>query len=227
MRALQTQIEADVGRLMGAVLAEVFPDPHKPMPETWRVWKVEQISRKPQYGYTQSASTEAVGPKFLRITDIQNGIVNWDSVPFCEIDAVKLARYQLETGDIVFARSGATTGKTYLVKNPPQAVFASYLIRLQIERIARPEFVYWFFQSPYYWRQITLRGGAQPNMNAELLKQVRIPIPDDAGIQQRLVAQLENVSAEVAALRADVEHDATLLDALEQTILAQAFHGEL
>lgn len=226
MRALQAGIETDVGRLMEAVLGEAFPDHDKPMPEGWKVWRVEQISKKPQYGYTQSASAEPVGPKFLRITDIQNGIVDWDSVPFCEIDEAKLEKYLLKTGDIVFARSGATTGKTYLVKNPPKAAFASYLIRLQIERAASPEFVYWFFQSPYYWRQITLRGGAQPNMNATLLSQVLVPIPDDDKSQQALVAYLDAVSTEIQSIHTVVEKDNQSLDSLEQSILAQAFRGE-
>ena len=63
-----------------------------------------------QYGYTQSASEKEVGPKFLRITDIQNKPINWNEVPYCEISEKDLKKYLLETGDIVIARTGASTG---------------------------------------------------------------------------------------------------------------------
>src|SRR5579863_8852429 len=87
---------------------------------------------KINYGYTESASTEQVGPRFLRITDIQNSHVDWDTVPYCPIATSDLPKYKLAEGDIVFARTGATTGKSYLIAEPPDAVFASYLIRVQL-----------------------------------------------------------------------------------------------
>lgn len=133
-RELHQKVVEDTGRLMEAVLAEVFPDPSCDASGSWLLKSIEDISKSPQYGYTQSACSEPVGPKFLRITDIQNGQVDWSSVPYCECSDADFQKYKLNDGDIVFARSGATTGKTFLVKNPPEAVFASYLIRLQIER---------------------------------------------------------------------------------------------
>src|SRR5436309_1559405 len=96
--------------------------------ETKELGAVSVIS----YGHTESASYEPIGPQFLRITDIQNGQVDWDNVPFCRIDKADLPKYRLTTGDIVFARTGATTGKSFLVVDPPEAVFASYLIRLRL-----------------------------------------------------------------------------------------------
>ncbi len=81
------------------------------------------------YGVTASAVESPVGPKFLRITDIQNGDVDWNYVPWCETDKKKAMKSKLESGDIVFARTGATTGKSYLIRECPEdSVFASYLI---------------------------------------------------------------------------------------------------
>lgn len=96
------------------------------IPEHWEVVRLGEVVEKPQYGYTASASEHPIGPKFLRITDIQDGRVSWSSVPFCEIDERSLAKYKLGPGDLLFARIGATTGKTYLVTECPTAVFASY-----------------------------------------------------------------------------------------------------
>lgn len=219
-------IVADTNRLMDAVLADLFPSPNDAMPVGWVMTRIKDIAGKPQYGYTQSANPSPVGPKFLRITDIQNNTVNWDLVPYCECTARDLDRYRLETNDIVFARSGATTGKTYLISEPPEAVFASYLIRLKVHG-AVPSFVHWFFQSPHYWRQIVPRGGAQPNMNATLLQEVKVPLPKDREQQTQISARLDSVHSELASMQELNKQDYALLQDIEQAILAQAFRGEL
>ncbi len=226
-RRLHDAIRQDTEAVMEAVLAEVFPHPEDELPEGWEVKAVAEISEKPQYGYTQSARWEPVGPKFLRITDIQNGQVNWETVPYCECDDATLGKFRLEQGELVFARSGATTGKTFLVGECPEAVFASYLIRLRVCRDAFPKYVYWFFQSPYYWDQIKPRGAAQPNMNARILSRLKVPIPRDKNTQRRIVAYLDAVQAHITTLRQAQEAAAAELERLEQAILARAFRGEL
>jgi len=228
-RAMREDIQAmrrDLAQVMESVLAEVFPNPNEEMPEGWDVQEVRTISEPPQYGYTQSATTENTGTKFLRITDIQNGNVEWDEVPYCQIDDNNFDKYALFDGDIVFARSGATTGKTFLLKNPPRAVFASYLIRLRIRGIF-PDFVYWFFQSSHYWNQVRLRGGAQPNMNANLLSQILVPIPKSLSEQRRIVAYLEHIAEEIRAMDDLLAQDLRDIEVLEQSILAAAFRGEV
>ncbi|RWX44708.1 type I restriction enzyme, S subunit [Candidatus Electrothrix aarhusensis] len=141
---------------------------------------LEEIAKSVGYGVTASACEDQVGPKCLRITDIQNGCVNWDSVPYCECAEKKLAVARLQSGDIVFARTGATTGKSFLIDQCPQkAVYASYLIRVRLGDKADPKYVSQFFRTPDYWRQITksARGVAQPGVNATTLKGLQIPLP--------------------------------------------------
>ena len=95
----------------------------------WQTRQLGEIAESVDYGVTASAVRQAVGPKFLRITDIQNGSVRWEAVPWCKCDARSASQARLKTGDIVFARTGATTGKSFLIKDcPTDAVFASYLI---------------------------------------------------------------------------------------------------
>ncbi|MDA8951165.1 restriction endonuclease subunit S, partial [Pseudomonadales bacterium] len=79
------------------------------------------------YGYTAKASFEQGSFKFLRITDIQDHGVDWSLVPYCEVEADKIDKFLLNVGDIVFARTGATTGKSYLLSDVENSVFASYL----------------------------------------------------------------------------------------------------
>ena len=87
------------------------------------------------YGLTAPAAENETGPKFLRLTDIVSGNINWKTVPHVVADATT-RKYQLHDGDIVLARTGASTGESAYVKAPPLAVFASYLVRLQL----KPEF---------------------------------------------------------------------------------------
>ena len=98
------------------------------------------------YGMTASAVESPVGPKFLRITNIQNNSVDWDSVPWCECDTKEAAKSKLTDGDIVFARTGATTGKSFLIDGcPDESVFASYLIRVRVNDRLSPRFLAHFF----------------------------------------------------------------------------------
>lgn len=171
------------------------------LPKGWRWARIKNISHKPQYGFTAPAQVEAVGPKMLRITDIQNGQVNWDLVPYCIIKNNELEKYKLEKGDILFARTGATTGKTFLIEESPKSVFASYLIKLRVLREkAVSKYVYSFFQSPQYWEQIKPRGGAQPNMNARILSNLKIPLPP-VEEQKRIVARIEELFSKLEEIR--------------------------
>ena len=124
-------------------------------------------------------SENEIGPKFLRITDIQNKFINWEDVPYCEIDKGNYKKYKLFRHDILISRTGASTGtNTIIYDYPPNAVFASYLIRLIIEENYNPLFVHYFLQSRYYKNYISsiLGGSAQPNANAQELTNVSFPL---------------------------------------------------
>jgi type I restriction enzyme, S subunit len=105
----------------------------------WKEYKLGEISKEVSYGFTESANEKPVGPKFLRITDIRNGAIDWNTVPYCVINERDYIKNKLEIGDIVIARTGATTGINQIVKEQVDAVFASYLIRFRInESFANP-----------------------------------------------------------------------------------------
>lgn len=193
----------------------------------WSETTISNVCEQPQYGYTESAVYEPVGPKFLRITDIQNGYVDWDTVPYCRCPQAE--KYHLCKGDILFARSGATTGKSYLVKECPQAVFASYLIRVRVKNNIMPELLYWFFQSPLYWTQVIEQksGSAQPNMNGKKLSNLKTVFPEELEEQRRIVAYLDNLQAKTDKLKHLQLETQSELDALIPSILAKAFRGKL
>lgn len=192
----------------------------------WGEARVGDFCETPQYGYTESAKSEQIGPRFLRITDIQNGLVDWDNVPFCNCPDPR--KYLLMENDLVFARTGATTGKSFLIRKCPKAVFASYLIRLRVKHSVSVEYLYRYFQTPSYWTQITdeKKGTGQPNVNGKKLANIRVPIPP-LPEQRRIVAYLDELQAKVDALRRLQKETGAELDALMPAVLDKAFKGEL
>lgn len=196
----------------------------------WEIRTLGEVS-KINYGYTEKASFDEVGPKFLRITDIQENGVDWDTVPYCKCSDKDLPKYKLETGDIVFARTGATTGKSYLINNPPNSVFASYLIRLRMNSINEfiPEFISYFFQTKTYWDKINagISGSAQGGFNATKLGELEFHFPKSKKAQQTIVRQLDALRAETQKLEAVYQKKIDDLEELKKSILKKAFAGEL
>lgn len=195
----------------------------------WETLKVKDISENIQYGYTESASKEQIGPRFLRITDIQDNKVKWEEVPFCKINENNLEKYLLKNGDFVFARTGATVGKSYLIKNlKEQSVFASYLIRIRFKDNAIDKYVQYFFQSPIYWSQIIDNqvGVGQPNVNGTRLGNLDIIIPTIEE-QQKIVEEIEKRFDVADILEKAVTEGLEKSKQLKQSILKKAFEGRL
>lgn len=195
------------------------------VPEHWEVVKLGEVCQKPQYGFTASAVEYRVGPKFLRITDIQNDQVNWHTVPYCEINDTLLNKYRLEPGDVLFARIGATTGKTFLVSECPEAIFASYLIRVRVNtsRII-PEYLFYFTHGNVYWSQINaVKGGRlKQGINIPLLSSLIIPLPP-LSEQHEIARILGTVNKKIQA----EELRKQALDVLFKTLLHNLMTGKL
>jgi len=187
--------------------------------------KLRQIGdySKINYGYTAKASFDKGSYKLLRITDIQNSSVNWNTVPYCNVEPNKLSRVILKHGDIVFARTGATTGKSFLIQNPVNSVFASYLIRISVDReILLPTFVIYYFQSAKYWKQVNdgISGSAQGGFNSSKLSQLRIPIISKTN-QQKLVEKFDLINEYSLKLQDYYSRKLIHLHSLKQAILSK------
>ncbi|WP_417139483.1 restriction endonuclease subunit S, partial [Ruminococcus sp.] len=164
------------------------------IPDSWCWCRWGTISESIQYGYNAPAK-ENGRIKMVRISDIQDNKVLWDTVPFCDIDEESIETYLLKQNDILFARTGGTVGKSYLVKEVPKdAIYAGYLIRTRYSNNLSPEYLKFFMESEPYW--IQLRNGtiatAQPNCNGKTLAHMLVPIPPLAE-QKRIVAKIEEL----------------------------------
>ncbi len=189
---------------------------------------LKSISDSIQYGYT-GKTIENGEYYYLRITDIQGGMVNYQSTPYSDIEGIDIEKYKLNKGDILFARTGATAGKSYLFNDDVKAVFASYLIRVVCNQdIVKPSFVKWFFLSANYWKQIfgNIVGAAQPNFNGKKLGELNLKIPSIEQ-QQFVVGYLEKVSKQTKQTQSKLEEQLTYLKQLKSSILSKAFKGEL
>jgi type I restriction enzyme S subunit len=164
-----------------------------PIPEGWQPGILRDVCDSMDYGYTDSASLEPIGPKFLRITDIVPSVIDWHRVPYCASPERNPERYALREGDIVVARTGATTGyaKRFNKKHPP-SIFASYLVRLRI----KPKFSNHLFgvlvESDDYKKFIqgNWSGAAQPQANAQVLTSIPIVIAPEP-LQRRFSVLVE------------------------------------
>ena len=199
------------------------------IPNSWSVVKLADITTAIQYGYTTSAAEKPVGPRFLRITDIQDNHVNWNTVPFCKVESKDKSKYLLKQGDIVFARTGATVGKSFLIKEKiPESVFASYLIRVRLKPEIEARYIDYFFKSSQYWKQISesQAGIGQPNVNGTKLAQLQIPLAPPE--QQRLiVAEIEKQFSRLDEAVAGLKRVKANLKRYKAAVLKAAVEGKL
>lgn len=181
------------------------------------------------YGQTAKAA-DSGDVRFIRITDIsEQGKLRPNGakyLPETEVNPV----YQVERGDVLIARTGASFGKSVLIGGETGS-YASFLIRLRFnEEKVLPQYFWHFAQSSLYWDQaerLVSRGG-QPQFNANVLKSLRMPVP--ALHKQREVAMLLNsfdalvndltsgLPAEIEARRMQYEYYRDRLLAFEEVL---------
>ena len=164
------------------------------IPESWKWVRWGNLSLSIQYGYNAPGKTSGT-IKMVRISDIQNNKIDWSNVPWCEISEDDIETYSLNKNDILFARTGGTVGKSFLVKNVTEkAIYAGYLIRTRYSEKLEPQYLKFFMESTLYWLQ--LREGtiatAQPNCNGKVLANMILPLPPLAE-QKRIVAKIEQL----------------------------------
>ncbi len=196
------------------------------LPAGWAWCRLGEIGNI-LYGVSESAKANGCY-KLLRITDIQNDNVNWQSVPFTDFSG-DATTYFLRDGDIVFARTGATVGKSFLIESAPKnAIYASYLIRVRFIFATVAKFIKNFFGSSAYWEQIIAKsvGTGQPNVNGTSLSELFLPIPP-LSEQQRIVEQIETLLRYVDIIDTDAETLEKSITLAKQKILDLAIRGKL
>lgn len=198
------------------------------IPKGWEWVRLGEICEKIHYGYTASADFALSEFRLLRITDIQDNKVNWESVPGCSITSKEADQYLLDNGDILIARTGGTIGKTYLVENIDlKAVFASYLIRAVPSRKLNIRFLKISLETPLYWVQLYAKssGTGQPNVNGVSLSNLVLPLPPLAE-QKRIVDKIDEFFLLCDELETLKKSKDTKRKDLHQSIITQMLEAD-
>ena len=172
---------------------------------------------KGEYG-AQSASTEydSSRPRYVRITDVnEDGTLNDDKVSSENITDDE--QYRLSYGDFMFARMGATVGKTYAFLSGNQ-IFAGYLIRYKLNlSLVNPRYLFWYTKLDDYqkWVKLNQSGAAQPGINAKKYGSLKIPVPPIA-LQNQFAAFVERVDQQKQTVQQSLEKLELMKKALMQ-----------
>jgi len=170
------------------------------IPEGWETERLGELTENSSYGINASAEEfDPEKPRYLRITDIaDDGHLKQDD-PKC-ISRHESEGFELHPGDLLFARTGATVGKTLLYQEDhPEAAYAGYLIRFQLNQTRiLPKFAFYFTQTDNYdrWVSRITRQGAQENINTGEYCSILVPLPP-VSEQQKIVSVLESVDQEI------------------------------
>ena len=144
------------------------------------------------YGYTDKAKDYG-DTRFIRITDIlDNGYLNPNDAKYINLNE-ESKKYLLSKGDLLLARTGATYGKTLYVPNDEKAVFASFLIKIELDNTKILNRYYWHFsKSNLYWKQANklVSTAGQPQFNTNAVSRVVIPVPP-LSVQENIVKILD------------------------------------
>jgi type I restriction enzyme S subunit len=227
LRTKRREALAQLDALLQSSFLTLFGDPVT-NPMRWEVCQLGDVCRgKPTYGSGSSACEyDPSLPRYVRITDVDDA-GNLSNDPKCaQLTKKEIEKYSLREGDILFARSGATVGKSYLHRAANgNCVYAGYMIRFCPDPLKMlPETLFRFTQTVAYWRWVNsqARVVAQPNINAQIYSSMPVIIPP-LPLQQKFATIVESIERQKAAQRAHLAE----LDALFAALQHRAFRGEL
>ncbi|WP_195742610.1 restriction endonuclease subunit S [Bacillus cereus] len=199
------------------------------IPEYWNIKKMKYLAQgKMMYGANESAELDdRTLPRYIRITDIdQRGQLKEDT--FKSLSKEVAAQYPVIKGDILFARSGATVGKTYHHDSEKIASFAGYLIRLRARKEYNSKYLYYYTQSSIYkeWIQSILIQATIQNVSAEKYADLLITIPSLKEMNQ-IVEYLERIDANIYSSLSLVTEQIQKLKDYRQSLIYEAVTGKI
>lgn len=183
-------------------------------PKGWTVRPLKEVViDKLSYGSGASGIPFDNSVRYIRITDIDD---NGNLKPeIATSPSAYESKYDLVNGDILFARSGATVGKSFLYKESiGKAIYAGYLIKARVNtKLILPNYLYALTKTKYYLDYIrdSIRGAAQPNVNAQLYGAFQLPVPP-LSLQEKFASRIEQIDAQKKTVEETMENLQTLLN---------------
>lgn len=196
------------------------------IPEKWELKRLKfLLLNKLTYGANEVAESEDITlPRYIRITDFgDDGVLRSDT--FKSLSVENAEDYMLAEGDILFARSGATVGKTFQFKNyTGVACFAGYLIKASVnEKKILSDFLYYFTKSNIYesWKDSIFVQATIQNIGADKYANLFVPIPSIKE-QEYIVNFLDKKTSEIDTLISNKEKLIELLKEERTAIINKA-----
>lgn len=199
------------------------------IPASWDVVHLKRILREHmQYGANEPAeSDDTTYPRYIRITDITaNGELRPET--FKSLEPSKAKDYLLDKGDVLFARSGATVGKTFLFNADIKACYAGYLIKASCDkRRMLPEYLYYYTQSGAYecWKNSVFIQSIIQNIGADKYQMMYIPVPSKDE-QKQIVEYTMRKSQIFDAAISKAQHQVELLQEYKQSLITEVVTGK-
>ena len=199
------------------------------IPEGWKIVPLKfLLASGMMYGANESADEPNMEwPRYIRITDIaENGSLKDET--YMSLSPDKAADYMLQKGDILFARSGATVGKTYMFNENYPACFAGYLIKATCGKDLLPEFLLKYTQSSVYenWKNSIYIQSTIQNIGADKYNQMPIPLPSLAE-QQAIVSFLDSKTAMIDEAIRRIDEQIADLKAYRTALITDAVTGKI
>lgn len=195
----------------------------------WRWTTLGRVVKSVSYGSSRKSLSEGKIP-VIRMGNLQNGEIEWGDLKFSS-NSEEINKYLLSPGDVLFNRTNSPelVGKAALYKGERDAIYAGYLIKIEVARAISPEYLNYFLQSSiakHYGNLMKTDGVNQSNINSQKL--LSYPFPLTTRVEQdRIVELLDTVKTNTDAIRSDIEIRIEQALRLKQSILAKAFKGEL
>ena len=223
-RRLHAAIGTDTGRIMEAVLGEVFsPDETSLWPDEDKLARQVEIT---------AALVDPTLPEYRNLPHVHGGVIEEATGRLLECrtaaeDGMRSGKYHFKAGSVLYSKIRPYLRKVTIAQFEGLCSADMYPLEVKDERLV-PEFLLWALLSPDFTRYAeSLSGRARmPKLNREQVFGYSMRFPErDA--QHAIAARLKDVQSEIVEMQRTQVDDAALLDEMEQAILAQAFRGEL
>lgn len=200
------------------------------VPSSWSILPLKKIVRAPlQYGASSSGiAFDETLPRYIRITDIleNSKLSEYDKK---SLSLKEAGKYILEDGDILFARSGATVGKSFIYhSNMGLSAFAGYLICVRLCDVVIPEYLWYYTltKSYDYWKNKIFTQSTIQNINANLYSNLEIPIPPRSE-QIQIISYLNKFCSIVDAILIKLQKMLELLNQYRSSVILHSVTGQV
>ncbi|HCG7921948.1 restriction endonuclease subunit S [Vibrio parahaemolyticus] len=213
--------------LFDSYLQQVFSE----CGEGWKKTTLNELCTKFEYGTSSKSSQEGEVP-VIRMGNIQDGRIVMDKLVY-SLNEEDNQKYHLNFNDVLFNRTNSAelVGKTAIYKSEERAIFAGYLIRIhRNEKLLNADYLNFYLNSPIarkYGEQVMSQSTNQANISGTKLKTYPISIPVSLEEQQSIVEKISTLKEKVEELEATHKSKLAALDELKQSLLQQAFTGQL